>query len=138
MGDLTSRELEVAGLVLAGLTHRQIAGRLAIRKRTADTHVEHVYSKLGISSRDELAAALQRHDRDRARDGRPLPCRWCRERTADRLIVIGTARERAVCTPCADDRVRQLTAADPRARVSVFRITALHPVPQPTPGGTHA
>jgi len=56
---LTSRELEIAGLVAEGLSHRQIAGRLVISKRTVDAHVEHIYGKLGVSSRVQLTAWLR-------------------------------------------------------------------------------
>jgi predicted ATPase/DNA-binding CsgD family transcriptional regulator len=53
---LTGRELEIAGLVVQGLSHREIAGRLVISKRTVDAHVEHIYGKLGVSSRVQLTA----------------------------------------------------------------------------------
>ncbi|WP_419998268.1 ATP-binding protein [Streptomyces boninensis] len=55
---LTRRELEVAELVAQGLSNREIAQRLVISKRTADAHVEHILSKLGFSSRLEIAALL--------------------------------------------------------------------------------
>ncbi|MFI5803549.1 ATP-binding protein [Streptomyces sp. NPDC051561] len=53
---LTRREREVAGLVSAGLTNREISERLVISKRTADAHVEHILAKLGFSSRTQIAA----------------------------------------------------------------------------------
>ncbi|POM23786.1 putative HTH-type transcriptional regulator [Actinomadura rubteroloni] len=53
---LTPREREIAGLVAAGLTNREIADRLVIAKRTADSHVEHILAKLGFSSRAEIVA----------------------------------------------------------------------------------
>ena len=57
---LTSRELEIAGLVGEGLSaNRQIAERLVISKRTVDAHIEHIYSKLGVSSRVQLASWLR-------------------------------------------------------------------------------
>ena len=56
---LTARELEIAGLVAQGLSHRQIATRLVISKRTVDAHVEHIYGKLGVSSRVQLTAWLR-------------------------------------------------------------------------------
>jgi non-specific serine/threonine protein kinase len=52
---LTSREQEIAALVAEGLSNRQIAQRLVISKRTVDAHVEHIYGKLGVSSRVQLA-----------------------------------------------------------------------------------
>jgi predicted ATPase/DNA-binding CsgD family transcriptional regulator len=56
---LTSRELEIAGLVGEGLSNRQIAERLVISKRTVDAHIEHIYGKLGVSSRVQLASWLR-------------------------------------------------------------------------------
>jgi non-specific serine/threonine protein kinase len=56
---LTSRELEIAGLVSEGLSNRQIAERLVISKRTVDAHIEHIYGKLGVSSRVALASWLR-------------------------------------------------------------------------------
>ncbi len=56
---LTSRELEIASLVGEGLSNRQIAERLVISKRTVDAHIEHIYGKLGVSSRVQLASWLR-------------------------------------------------------------------------------
>ncbi|MDV7355186.1 protein kinase [Rhodococcus oxybenzonivorans] len=53
---LTRREREVANLVAEGLTNRQIAERLVIAQRTAQGHVEHILSKLGFTSRTQIAA----------------------------------------------------------------------------------
>ncbi len=53
---LTGRELEVAGLVAAGLTNHAIARRLAIAPRTAETHVENIRRKLQVRSRAQIAA----------------------------------------------------------------------------------
>jgi DNA-binding NarL/FixJ family response regulator len=53
---LTAREQEVAVLVGHGLTNRQIAERLVIALRTADNHVQHIFDKLGLSSRAQVAA----------------------------------------------------------------------------------
>jgi predicted ATPase/DNA-binding CsgD family transcriptional regulator len=65
-GGLTSREHEIAAAVASGLSNREIAARLYISKRTVDAHVEHIFSKLGISSRVQLTVWL----RDRLPDGR--------------------------------------------------------------------
>jgi non-specific serine/threonine protein kinase len=56
---LTSREREIAELVAEGLSNRQIAERLVISKRTVDAHIEHIYGKLGVSSRVQLAGWLR-------------------------------------------------------------------------------
>jgi DNA-binding NarL/FixJ family response regulator len=53
---LTQRQRQVAVLVARGLTNRQIADRLAIGKRTVDTHVIHLLNKLGGNSRAQIAA----------------------------------------------------------------------------------
>jgi ATP/maltotriose-dependent transcriptional regulator MalT len=55
-GGLTSREVEVLGLVARGLTNAQVAQRLFISSRTIDTHLTSIYHKLGVSSR---AAAVR-------------------------------------------------------------------------------
>ncbi len=52
---LTRREREVAELVADGLGNREIAERLVLSKRTVDSHIEHIFSKLGFSSRTHLA-----------------------------------------------------------------------------------
>ncbi len=44
------------GLLALGLTVKQIAGRLVISAKTADHHVQHIYTKIGVSTRG--AAAL--------------------------------------------------------------------------------
>jgi predicted ATPase/DNA-binding CsgD family transcriptional regulator len=63
---LTAREREVAGLVAGGLTNKDIASRLVVSKRTVDAHVAHILSKLGLSSRLQVAArASPEHDRER-------------------------------------------------------------------------
>ena len=56
---LTRREREVAGLVASGLSNKQIATRLFISKRTVDAHVEHIFSKLELSSRVQLTVWMQ-------------------------------------------------------------------------------
>jgi non-specific serine/threonine protein kinase len=58
---LTPRQREVALLIAHGLTNRQIAQRLIIAPRTADNHVQHIFDKLGLSARAQVAAwvALQ-------------------------------------------------------------------------------
>jgi class 3 adenylate cyclase len=55
---LTRAELAVAHLVAEGLSNPQIAKRLYISRHTAETHMKHIFAKLGISSRAELAARV--------------------------------------------------------------------------------
>lgn len=60
---LTPTELSVAALIAEGLIYREIAERLFISRRTVETHVAHIFAKLGVKSRSELAA----HARARTR-----------------------------------------------------------------------
>ncbi|WP_189251895.1 ATP-binding protein [Lentzea flava] len=52
---LTRREREIADLIAQGLTSREIADRLVISVRTAETHTEHILAKLGFRSRVQVA-----------------------------------------------------------------------------------
>jgi non-specific serine/threonine protein kinase len=53
---LSRREQEVAELVSAGHTNREIAERLVISEWTVETHVRHILAKLGLRSRAQVAA----------------------------------------------------------------------------------
>lgn len=55
---LSRRELEVARLVAVGLHNSEIATRLFISPRTVSTHLEHIYHRLGLSSRTALTRYL--------------------------------------------------------------------------------
>jgi DNA-binding CsgD family transcriptional regulator len=57
-GNLTSREREIARLAANGRSNKDIAERLVLSPRTVENHLERVYTKLGITSRRELATAL--------------------------------------------------------------------------------
>ncbi|MFG1707400.1 ATP-binding protein [Nonomuraea sp. M3C6] len=52
---LTRREREIAALVARGMTNREIAASLVIAQRTAECHIEHILTKLGFSSRAQIA-----------------------------------------------------------------------------------
>jgi DNA-binding CsgD family transcriptional regulator len=58
MARLTLREREVAMLAASGVPSKVIAARLFVSARTVDNHLQAVYTKLGVTSRDELAASL--------------------------------------------------------------------------------
>jgi non-specific serine/threonine protein kinase len=58
---LTPREREVAALIAHGFTSREIAERLVISERTADSHAEHIRDKLGLRSRRQIAAWAIEH-----------------------------------------------------------------------------
>ncbi|MFE7120302.1 response regulator transcription factor, partial [Streptomyces sp. NPDC057654] len=57
-GPLSRREAEVAELVRQGFTNQRIAERLFLSPRTVETHVAHVFAKLGVSSRAAVAGRL--------------------------------------------------------------------------------
>jgi DNA-binding NarL/FixJ family response regulator len=53
---LTRRERQVAALVAEGLSNKDIAARLVIAQRTAEGHVQSILTKLGLTSRTQIAA----------------------------------------------------------------------------------
>jgi predicted ATPase/DNA-binding CsgD family transcriptional regulator len=63
---LTRREREVAELLARGMTNKQIAHALVISPRTAETHVERILTKLGLTSRTQVVAWItDNSERDR-------------------------------------------------------------------------
>jgi predicted ATPase/DNA-binding CsgD family transcriptional regulator len=58
---LTAREFEVLGLLAAGRTNPEIAETLFISTRTAQTHVQNIFAKLGVGTRAEAAAYAAKH-----------------------------------------------------------------------------
>ena len=61
-GSLTPTELDVVRLVSEGLANNDIAARLFVSPRTVQTHLTHVYTKLGLSSRVQLVQEAARHN----------------------------------------------------------------------------
>jgi DNA-binding CsgD family transcriptional regulator len=59
---LTPTERDVVRLVSEELANNEIAARLFVSPRTVQTHLTHVYSKLGLSSRVQLAQEAARHN----------------------------------------------------------------------------
>jgi DNA-binding CsgD family transcriptional regulator len=59
---LTTSELAVAQLVAEGLTNREVAERLFVSPHTVSSHLRHVFSKLGITSRVELARVARDYE----------------------------------------------------------------------------
>lgn len=60
--ELTDREIEVLRLLAAGCSNPEIAERLVISRRTAEHHVQHIYAKIGESSRAAAAVFALEHD----------------------------------------------------------------------------
>ena len=59
---LTGRELEILHLVAAGLTNREIAGKLSISPQTVKKHSGNIYGKLGARTRTEAVAIARALD----------------------------------------------------------------------------
>jgi DNA-binding CsgD family transcriptional regulator len=66
---LTGRELEVARLVVDRKTNAQIAAELFLSPKTVESHIRHLFQKLSVSSRVEVAHVVERADRERERSG---------------------------------------------------------------------
>jgi HD-GYP domain-containing protein (c-di-GMP phosphodiesterase class II)/DNA-binding CsgD family transcriptional regulator len=60
-GGLTSREIEVLRLLVRGLSNKEIAEQLVISRKTAGSHVEHIYSKIGVSNRAQASLFAIKH-----------------------------------------------------------------------------
>ncbi|HEY3764475.1 MAG TPA: helix-turn-helix transcriptional regulator, partial [Gaiellales bacterium] len=60
-GGLTRREVDVLRLAARGLTTREIADRLFISPKTADHHIQHIYTKIGTSTRAAAALWAMQH-----------------------------------------------------------------------------
>jgi DNA-binding NarL/FixJ family response regulator len=61
---LTERELEVARLVVDRRTNAEIAAELFLSPKTVETHIRHLFQKLEVSSRVEVARVVERADRE--------------------------------------------------------------------------
>ena len=74
---LTAREIDVLRLLARGLTNKEIAERLVISRKTVANHVEHIYSKIDVSTR--TAAGLFATQHGLLGDEEPVPgvtVRW--------------------------------------------------------------
>ena len=60
-GGLTNREVEVLRLLVRGLSNKEIAEQLVISRKTAGSHVEHIYTKLGVSNRAQASLFAVKH-----------------------------------------------------------------------------
>jgi non-specific serine/threonine protein kinase len=66
---LTRREQQIAALLAYGLSNKDIAGRLTISQRTAETHVANILTKLGCTSRAQVAVWMTEHQHAAALSG---------------------------------------------------------------------
>jgi DNA-binding NarL/FixJ family response regulator/tetratricopeptide (TPR) repeat protein len=57
---LSAREREVAGLVAEGRTNREVAAALYLSEKTVENHMSRIFGKLGVSSRLQVATAIER------------------------------------------------------------------------------
>ncbi len=60
LASLSTREREVAGLVTARHTNREIAATLFLSEKTVESHLRNIFAKLGASSRVEVARTVER------------------------------------------------------------------------------
>jgi DNA-binding CsgD family transcriptional regulator len=107
---LTPAERAVAGLVADGLTNPQIGERLYVSLRTVQTHLVHVFAKLGIASRAQLAAQVTHHRRQEPPPAQVAP--------AEDSALIGEPPRGAylpgsVLSPAAGRRKQRFTAQPP-------------------------
>jgi DNA-binding CsgD family transcriptional regulator len=58
---LTAREIDVIRLLARGLQTKQMARELGISIKTADNHIQNVYSKIGVSTRAAAAVFAMQH-----------------------------------------------------------------------------
>ena len=58
---LTGREVEVLRLLVRGLSNKEIAEELTISRKTAGSHVEHIYAKIGVSNRARASLFAVKH-----------------------------------------------------------------------------
>jgi DNA-binding CsgD family transcriptional regulator len=58
---LTTREVEVLRLLARGYSNKEIAERLVISRKTAGNHVEHIYTKIGVSNRARASLFALKH-----------------------------------------------------------------------------
>jgi ATP/maltotriose-dependent transcriptional regulator MalT len=63
-GQLTPQEERVAQLAVSGASNAEIAGTLFVSVNTVETHLQHIYVKLGVRSRHQLAAAVANNHRN--------------------------------------------------------------------------
>jgi DNA-binding NarL/FixJ family response regulator len=71
LSDLTSREIEVLQLVVAGRTNKAIATELSVCEKTVEFHLSHIYNKIG--SRTRLLAGMWAMQHGIQKETREIP-----------------------------------------------------------------
>jgi len=82
---LTAQETQVARLVIEGDTNREAAAKLFISPATVEYHLRHIYEKLGLSSRSQLARKISQAERNAVL---PRPPAWPRPHLASRRLCL--------------------------------------------------
>ena len=113
---LTAAERRVAALVAEGRTNREVAAALFLGERTVASHLTHIYAKLGVRSRTELArrarlgrAKFRRSDVSRQRPGRSVE--GVPSYLVETYLARGRAGERAARERRARSAAEELTRA---------------------------
>ena len=122
LGPLTPRESDVARLVARGLTDREIAGALWVARRTAESHVGRILTKLGFGSRRQITAWVR--DQELRDDQRLLHVAVPPPRAAQHVL--------RVVVPALIRVVRDLDAVDRRRGVDRDGVPA-----RQAPAGDH-
>jgi DNA-binding NarL/FixJ family response regulator len=68
---LSRRETEVIGLVIEGLSNKDIAAKLAVSLATTKSHIRHILHKLGVTDRTQAAVSAIRYGIVKLNDGLP-------------------------------------------------------------------
>ena len=113
IASLSARELELARLVVDRKTNPEIAAALFLSQKTVESHLRNIFRKLDVSSRVELARAIEREARTRRALGSAGVRRHpfgltnrrssaaCRPRSGSSAAGASPARDRSSCTSSA-------------------------------------
>jgi DNA-binding CsgD family transcriptional regulator len=112
---LTTREVDILRLLARGLSNKQIAASLFISSKTANTHVEHIYSKLGVTNRALASLFAAKHGPFRLTTASPHKSAHSRSRSRPRTPrPVGHQREHPTGAAGSADQLQ--SRHDPRRR----------------------